>query len=267
VDEEGLGGITYPSDFAILKPRVDLVVQGAACAPRAAARVGAIGLRLRHEGGWLERRLAVFGDRVWQGTLLKLAPSAPAPFDRIPMHYERCFGGAGYEPNPVGVGWGGDGTAAGRRLPNFEDPAGIIRAPSDRPSVAGLGPLAPTWRARSAHLGSYGGDWLAQRWSYFPADFDWRYFQAAPAAQQLERLIGGEPFEIHGMRPAGASWVGSIPTLVPRCFALRTPAAGAGFLPVALRLDTVVLDVEAERLVVLWRGLLEVSAPKGADAS
>lgn len=35
----------------------------------------------------------VFGDRVWQGGLFAPKPSKPQPFSRLPLTYERAFGG------------------------------------------------------------------------------------------------------------------------------------------------------------------------------
>ena len=67
--------------------------------------------------GWLEvagvaegrKFQGVLGDRVWEGPLFgRLRLSDPAPFEQMPIVYERAFGGSrgrgAFFPNPIGVG-------------------------------------------------------------------------------------------------------------------------------------------------------------------
>ena len=75
------------------------------------------------------------------------------------------------------------------------------------------------WKDRRAKMGSYGRRWLKTRWPYYPDDFDWSFYQAAPAAQQLGLpLRGDEPFEAAGVHPEHRELKGSLPGERPRCF-------------------------------------------------
>jgi uncharacterized protein YjbI with pentapeptide repeats len=256
VDDDPAAGLLYPSDFAIWKAKADVVVKGHAFAPGGSSPASEVVFRFGHAGRGFSRRLAVFGDRRW-GTL---APTAPLPFTSIPLVHERAFGGPGFEENPVGRGYRGELGADGvARLPNLEDPAHLVNAPSDKPSPATLGPIAATWKERWSRLGHYDGRWLKTRWPYFPEDFDWGYFQAAPKTQQLPYLVGDEPFEVTGMHPLHPRLVGSLPGLRARCFTLKTDDAGGAFEEVILRLDSAVLDMDTLRLHLVWRGVIEVS--------
>lgn len=254
--DDPAAGLLYPSDFAIWKAKADVVVKGHAHAPGGSSPASEVVFRFGHPGKGFSRRLAVFGDRRWGA----LAPSAPLPFSSMPLVHERAFGGPGFDENPVGRGYRGESGADGvARLPNLEDPTELVNAPSDKPSPVTLGPIAPTWRERWSRLGHYDSRWLKTRWPYFPEDFDWGYFQAAPRAQQLPYLAGDEPFEVTGMHPQHPRLVGSLPGLRARCFTLKTEEAGGAFEEVILRLDSAVLDMDALRLHLVWRGVIEVS--------
>src|SRR5262249_3515467 len=179
-------------------------------------------------------------ERRWQQTVVKLAPTEPRRFETIPLVYENAFGGPGFDRNPVGTGHG-----SSTRLPNLEDPQHLVKSPGDTPGPASCGAGPMLWHARWSQLGPYGGDWLATRWPYFPEDFDWKFFQAAPPSQQLERVEGDEPFELTGMHAEYPRLEGSLPRLLPRCFARKTSRA---LEEIALRLDTVSFDVDEMKL-------------------
>src|SRR5262249_23265749 len=161
-------------------------------------------------------------------------------FDAIPLVYERAFGGPSYARNPAGAGHGPDAVL----LPNVEDPSALIKTDRDAPAPAGLAGIPMGWEARRSKQGAHDAGWKGSRWPYFPADFDWTCFQAAPPAQQLAALEGGETFAITGMDPSAPVIEGTLPRLRPRCFAQRTSRHGGAFLEVPLRLDTVVFDVD-----------------------
>ncbi len=244
--------LAYPSDFAIFKPRADVTLVGS-------ARGGAMGMTqvsfaFGHAGNRFERRLAVFGERRWRGGIGVTEPGPPEPFDTIPLVHERAFGGARCDDNPLGVGHPGS-PAEPPRLPNLEDPAHLITSPRDTPPPACFGPIRVDWKERRSRLGTYDGGWLETRWPYFPEDFEWTYFQAAPRAQQLAYLGGDEPFEIVGMHRDHATLRGTLPGLRLRC---ALEEEGGSVREVALRLDTASFDVDAMKLTLVWRGVLEV---------
>ncbi|MEP7123875.1 MAG: DUF2169 domain-containing protein, partial [Byssovorax sp.] len=254
------GSVSYPSDFAIFKPRADVTLTGTAHAPSGEAPFMAVRFRLGTEENGFDRRVIVFGDRRWVAGLLGDSASLPEPFATMPLVYERAFGGGSVESNPVGTG---HRSVAVRgeiaSLPNLEDPSHLIMSHDEAPRPVGFAPIPAGWRERRSKLGTYDGRWLRTRWPYFPEDFDWGYFQSAPAAQQLGYLRGDEPFEITGTRAGKPSLGGSLPGLRMRGFAQRTAAAGGQMVEVPLHLDSVHFDTDAGIVSLVWRGIVEVS--------
>ncbi|MEZ4307196.1 MAG: DUF2169 domain-containing protein [Polyangiaceae bacterium] len=252
--------LLYPSDFAIFKPKADITLRAHAYAPGGSARAMEAGLRFGHAGNAFDRKIAVLGDRHWQ----RGAPTEPAAFERIPIVYNRAFGGPDFAANPLGRGRaaGADGHTA---LPNLEDRAHPVSAPSSAPAPVCFAAVPASFRARASKLGTFDAHWVEERWPYFPDDFDWSYFQAAPEAQQLDMLSGDEPFSMWGVRPGGARVSGKLPGLVPRAFAQRTTAAGGVFFEIVLRLDTVTIDADAMTMNVVWRGIFDVADSAASD--
>ena len=254
------GSVSYPSDFAVFKPRADVTLTGTAHAQSGSAPFMAVRFRLGSEENGFDRRVIVFGDRRWVTGLLGDSASLPEPFTAIPLVYERAFGGRGVDSNPVGTG---HRSVAVRgeiaALPNLEDPSHLIMSHDETPRPVGFAPIPAAWKERRSKLGTYDGRWLRTRWPYFPEDFDWGYFQSAPAAQQLGYLRGDEPFEITGAHADRPSLDGSLPGLRMRGFAQRTAAAGGQIFEVPLHLDTVHFDSDAGTVSLVWRGIVEVS--------
>jgi uncharacterized protein YjbI with pentapeptide repeats len=246
--------LRYPSDFAILKPQADVTVVGSARALDGARTAMEVGFAFGHEDARIERQLVVIGNRRWSG----LSPSAPEPFEQLELRWEHAFGGPDDERNPHGRGRAKD--AEGKRpLPNLEWKHELISAASDKPTPACFAPLPARWRQHEAQLGSYGDEWLRQRWPYLPEDFDYHFFQHAPPEQRLQVLRGDEPFLFRGMHHEHPELSGQLPGLKPHCFAKRRPEHGGGFVPIELRLDTCAFDIDASKVNLVWRGLLDVS--------
>ncbi|HEX8789691.1 MAG TPA: DUF2169 domain-containing protein [Polyangiaceae bacterium] len=243
--------LRYASDFAVFKPATDVLLVGHAY-PTPASRVTLVELRV----GDLRRRIAVFGDRSWG------AEDRPAAFDKMPLRWERALGGPTSDANPVGRGY-----KTGLMLPNLERPESLVRSKGDTPAPACFAPIGPMSKSRVSKLGTYDASWLKTRWPYLPADFDWTYFNAAPPEQQVPYLRGDEPYSVSGVRPGGAAITGKLPGLRPRAFAQRTAAAGNEFGEVVLRLDTLWLDTDANKMVLVWRGLVDVADEDAPDVA
>ncbi len=263
-DDDPEKGLLYASDLAIFKPSCDVTVVGKAHAPRGSATQMQVGFRLGEGPKKVERSANVLGDRSWKKALgVALVPTDPAPFEAMPLTYERAFGGPEHAPNPAGTGHKSatlpDGTL---RLPNLEDPSRPIGSPGDSPPAQCFAPLAPGWKPRAKHQGSYDKKWLATRWPYFPEDFDWHAMQHAPAAQQTESIAGDARYELRGMSARSPVLRGELPGWKARCFMERSAGhgeGGGGFHELPLKLDTVHFDLEEHKVVLVWRGLLEVS--------
>ncbi len=247
--EEGPASLAYASDLAPFKPKADVTLTGHAHTRSGQCEATTVTLGF----GSSRWSLAAIGDRRWEGE----AMSTPAQFERMPLTWERAFGGLG-KANPVGRG------AAGVLLPNLEDAHRLITETSDAPAPVCFAPVPREWPARSGRLGSYDAAWLRDRWPYFPADFDWSYFNAAPARQQIDYPRGDERFELCGVHPKHAVVTGQLAGTRARAFALRTTglgdAMGGAFQEISMRLDTVAFDADAMRVHLVWRGHLDVSA-------
>ncbi len=263
-DDDPRAAPIYPSDLAYFKPRCDVTVVGRAYPKAGPARQMQVGFWVGREQGKVERSANVLGDRTWSKTLgIAVAPSEPAAFESMPLTYSRAFGGPEFAANPVGTGHKSATDADGAlRLPNVEDPARPITSPSDAPSAQCFAPLSPSWRPRARFQGTYDKRWLATRWPYFPDDYDWQGAQHAPLPQQVDDLAADAPYELRAMSRRAPVLRGNLPGFAVRCFAERATANGedgGGFCEVPMKLDTVHFDLEAHKVVLVWRGLLAVS--------
>lgn len=256
-DDDAAASAIYPSDYALFKPRADVVMVGRAYAPGGSATAMSVALRFGHPEGRIEKRITVVGDRLWQRGLTSASPGEPEPFSEMPLVYERAFGGPKHGANPWGRGHGD-----GLEMPNLELSGKLVSSPSSKLAPACFAPLAFDHPARWKKLGHYDRSWLQHRWPYFAEDFDWSFFQDAPVDQQLAYLRGDEPFEADGVHPQLATVRGRLPGRVPRCFWLPrvTSDRAAALASIALNLDTAVLDFGAQVVHLLWRGAIPVSA-------
>ncbi|XXT15179.1 DUF2169 domain-containing protein [Sorangium sp. So ce429] len=247
--------------FAFFKPATDVVLVGHAQAPRHAVaelqvvfRVGPVGKALR-----------VSGDRAWVRSGGAMVPSRPRPFDRIPLSYEHAFGGWDrsspdpakhtLEPrNPVGIGFRAPDAAVeeGLRLPNIEDPDDPLQRYGQVVAPAGVGFVSPSWQPRAALAGTYDETWSRERMPLLPKDFDRRFFNAASKGLVAPRYLrGDEPVLVENASPFGKLSF-RLPGLgAPRCRAELVRQEDA---PVEIRLDTVIVDTDADRVLLLYRG-------------
>lgn len=232
---DGWGGLEEAAETAPYLPSAGVIARGHACAPEPHA-VTALRVRLAlyQPPRWtLNKVLHVYGDRT------RSAPN-PQAFQRMPIVYERAYGARHIEANPVGQG-------SGEVLPNILDPADPARP-------AGFGPIAAQWAPRK-HLGARSPRLEGGAEEINPA-FDFRYFHAAPADQQIEFLRGDEWIFLEGMHPKLPSISSSLPSARGAARLYRTGPTGVqdqGEL-VNLVADTLVID--ADRLIcsVVWRG-------------
>jgi uncharacterized protein YjbI with pentapeptide repeats len=260
-DEDPTRALRYPSDFAYFKPKADLLFIGRCHAPggrpvpicRVAFRVGS-----------RERRLAVVGDRQWVRRMGVLTFGEPVPFTDMDLGWERSFGGAGFGLNPLGRGITESAPAGGKPvipLANLEDPARVVKSPKDRPAPIGFGPVAPSWQPRTDRLGTYDDKWLAKRWPWFPDDFDWRYYNSAPEAMQQDGYLkGNEELYFENLDRERPKYTCRLPGTRVRCVLDRRAAdpVPASSDEIPMNLDTLWVDMEAGRLILVWRGVAEL---------
>jgi hypothetical protein len=238
--EPGRSSLRRAGEAHLGKPATDVVVLGDAWAP-AGHPVPWFGVSLCV--GRLRKIAHVWGDRVWRRGAFGLEPSPPATVRRVPLVYERAVAGV---DNPVGCpprGRRADGELVGRPLANLEDPGG---------GVAGFGFVAPSWAPRARHAGTYDAAWQAHRAPYLPADFDPRFFQAAPAGLVWPGHVDGPlPVELVNLSPRGVERF-----TLPACrWQVSARLAGRQHtLP--MQLETVLLEPGEARLSLTYRGAL-----------
>ncbi|WP_250487068.1 DUF2169 domain-containing protein [Caballeronia sp. GaOx3] len=264
----GLSSIMQEADVAIEKRRVDVIVNAAAYAPKGRTSERVV---VAFAVGDVRKQLVVSGDREWRAGLRGQTASAPKPFLRMPIVYERAFGGARqsadesagsltYAFNPVGVGFHGARSAdpaVTTEMPNVEDPHNLITRRGDVPPHAGIGVVARVWAPRAGRAGTYDDEWLKSRWPCLPKDFDPSFYQCAPDDQQSSTLVGGETFQTLNLTPEGA-----MAFRLPRLSVPVRLYFDDRLETLMLRVDTVVLDCDSRSLVL--RGRIAVRTVRNA---
>lgn len=259
------GSFKYEPDIAFAKCATDVVLVGSASAPRPGTTAMDVELR----AGALRKTVRIFGDRRWMKSLTGFRASAPAPFERIELRFERAFGGG--EPvgeealhrhfdvrNPIGVGYTAPGRPVvdGLAMPNLEDPSALISTANDRPAPAGFGFTSPHWQPRAAFAGTYDHAWRTSRMPLLPADFDLRFFSAASAGLTAPGFFkGDEPIQVLGASPGGALSFDLPGVRPPVCRVKRRSCPDE---IVETRLDTVVVDTDESLVLLTWRGHLRL---------
>lgn len=253
--------LLHESDLDYTKVTTDVVLNGSAYAPpdRLATQID-VGMKV----GSIQKVLRVFGDRVWErGGPFGISLSRPQPFQRMPITYERAFGGTddtGWEPrNPVGTGFATDlARLVGKPGPNIEDPRALIVSWKDRPPPAGFGPVARHWLPRVRFAGTYDERWKKERLPLLPEDFDERFFQYAPADQQApEFLKGTEQVDLRNLTPGGRLSF-TLPGEFP---VFRTRLAGR-VMDHRAKLYSIILEPDIPRVMLLWSTSLPCHGPK-----
>jgi hypothetical protein len=250
----------YEPEGVFVKPRVDCVLIGHAHAPR----TGATCVDVSFSVGSVGKTVRVFGDRHWYRSMGAMRMTTPSAFERIPLVYERAFGGwdrASSTPerqlleprNPVGMGYRARWNPAEDvvAVPNLEDPAQPINGFNDCPPPAGFGFTSPHWAPRAGLSGTYDARWASERMPKLPGDFNRAYFNGGAAGLVLPApLAGNEQVSV-----VGASARGRIEFELPRLTApvvdleLRRKVKSR----LTTMLDTVIVDLDEGLVTMLWR--------------
>ena len=261
--EPGLSAPVYEADYAFRKPRCDVLLNGKAYAPGGKPVQG---IQVGFKVGSLVKAFNVLGDRVWQVSGKTVKASRPAPFETMPVTYDRAFGGldnnhpdesrhAAFMPNPVGRGFHkilAKDFLEGAPLPNSQEAKHPVTAPSGTYRPMSFGPVGRGWEPRYKLAGTYDENWLDQTFPFLPPDFDEAYYQAAPADQQIDYPQGGEPVALLNLTPEGRTDLTLPRVAVPVVFFRK----GGGREETSAVLDTVLIEPEARRLLLTWRASL-----------
>ncbi|MES1157865.1 MAG: DUF2169 domain-containing protein [Haliangium ochraceum] len=263
-DDPETSSYKYEPEVAFVKPATDVVLIGHAYAPRKDTTELRIGLR----AGELTKQAMVFGDRVWYRVAGAVSATKPLPFEKMPLVYERACGGwdrAHPDPrkhtcetrNPVGAGYRHKGGFEdGIRLPNIEDPSVLTRALGDWPPPMGFGFVSPHWQPRAALAGTFDEAWSKTRAPLLPKNFDRRHLNAAsPGLVAPGYLRGDEQVVALGMTAAGPLSF-TLPAVPPPSVRVGLNDGEAKTVP--LNLDTVIIEPDERRVMLLWRGNLQL---------
>jgi hypothetical protein len=263
--EPGRSATLVECDYALEKPYCDVLLNGAAYAPggRPVERI-AVGLQV----GAMRKSFAVWGNREWRAAGVGYAPGGPEPFTRLPISYDNAFGGTdermrdpaqvrSYLANPVGCGWHHHiyrELVVGAPVSNTEEIRDPVRDPGGRYRPMAFGPIGRGWPSRIGHAGTYDQDWIDNVFPFLPADFDPRYFQCAPADQQVSHLRGGDRVVLINLTEDGRREF-TLPSVeMPVVFFRRR----ADRVETKGTLDTLVFQPEAMRFSMVWRASLKL---------
>lgn len=256
--------VRFESDIAPMKQGTDVIIIGHAYSKRKNASQVDVSLKV----GSLEFTMRVFGDRHWRTVLFTPIPSAPEPFEKIPLTYDRAFGGKDLsfpDPkhheqeirNPLGRGFRAKKSIMKNDevlLPNLEDPMALITNIDDRPQPVGCGFIGRNWEPRLSYLGTYDKNWMTNRLPLLPHDFDERYFNGAhPRLVSSDFLKGNEPIAMESLSQRGPLKF-SLPNVQPKATVhMREHSAALTVL-----CDTLTIEPDEDRLTMVWRGNLDI---------
>jgi hypothetical protein len=258
--EPGFSAPLYETDYAPRKPRCDVLLNGSAYAPnRYPVERVRVGLRV----GSMSKVFDVVGNRVWREVMATVSSTRPEPFTVMPISYDKAFGGVDnahpdparhrtYLANHAGKGYYHNLDAHiydGKPLPNTEDPADPVTAPNGRYRPMAFGAVGRAWEPRPRFAGTYDQKWLDNTFPFLPADFDERYYHAAPGDQQIDYLRGGEQVTLYNLTPQGRVDF-RLPTVsMPVTF---YPKNGEESEQSGVN-DTLIIEPDHDRFMMVWR--------------
>ncbi len=120
---------------------------------------------------------------------------------------------------------------------------------------AGWGPIARWWSPRVERQGTYDDTWMkdfqANKYADFPKDFNNSYFNCAPADQMINGALQGDEFiELVGVFADKQTVSIQLPGWDLLAQSLNQ---NDELLEGSLRLDTVHVDLDSQKLRVIWR--------------
>lgn len=260
--EPGTSATWYESDYAHKKPLCDVLLNGSAHAPRGRpVRKAVVGLRV----GPIRKRFEVVGDRTLRRFLLWAVRGGPRRFLACPISYDRAYGGVDrgrkpdqvrtYPDNPIGLGYyplSRGSRLIGRPLPNTQQIGKTATKRKGKYRPMSFGPMGRNFRVRVPYAGTYDAKWAEERMPFFPADFDYRYFQCAPPDQQMPYPTGGEEVVLENLTPAGVTRF-RLPKREVPVLVLPHDGDATQLDPVV---DTVLIEPDQGRLMLTWRASL-----------
>lgn len=265
IDGDKKKGLGYISDFAPYKPYADFAAIGTGYPPPEATGHFIV----RMQVGDHAREIGVIGERQWQHDWSGEKPGKPAQVKATQLSWNNARGGPDYPPNPLGRG------RDGKAMPLLEDPMHLVRSTAEVVPPALFAPYTKTCPMRRAKLGTYGGDYAETGWPWFAQDFDYTFYNATDERQWIKGYLrGDEEMLFKNMHPGIPDYRSHLPKLRARCFVTQTmnwsvdlkpEEARREFREIPMDLDTLWVDMDAEKLILVWRGRTPTSSLKLRD--
>lgn len=251
------GSIRYPTDFAPVKVGADVIVVGEAMSPRPVPAID-VAVRVRDRTA----QLRAHGPRVYFASLGRIAVGPAAKVERVPIVYEKAYGGATADlqrlerRNPVGVGVAHrPSDLDGKPAPQLEHPERPITAGGEVAEPAGYGAIASHWSPRAEHAGTADEAWRTSRMPLLPLDFDPRFHNVAHPALRLDTpLAPGDTIAILGMTVEPLFQV-DVPAFPVRVRAVRATGPIEEVRPA---IDTLLIEPERGRFEIAARATFPV---------
>lgn len=252
----------YEPEIAFTKPATDVVLIGHAVAPQAGTTEVIVGVKV----GPVKKEAVVVGDRVWYKSLGQVSATKPRPFEKIPLRWERAFGGwdrSHPDParhtcearNPVGVGSRPSRNfQEGMLLPNIEDPQQPLRKLGEAPPPAGFGFISPHWQPRANLAGTFDERWQKERAPLLPKNFDRRHLNAAAPGLVTSGYLRGDETVLAAGVTAQGKFRFALPAVPPPT--VRVALHDRSDQRPPMNLDTVIIEPDERRLLLLWRGMV-----------
>ena len=211
------------------------------------------------------------GNREWRRAGVGYAPSAPEPFDRMPISYDNAFGGTDarmrdpaqhgtYLPNPVGRGWHMHiypELVLGTPVSNTEETRDPVRDPGGKYRPMAFGPIGRGWpsrirlcRARMTRTGSTTCSRSCRMISTRAT------FSARPDDQQIALPAWWRDGALINLTPDGRREFALPSVEMPIVFFRRR----ADRVAMNGTLDTLLFEPDAERFSMVWRASLQTAA-------
>ncbi|KPJ67535.1 MAG: hypothetical protein AMJ43_04610 [Coxiella sp. DG_40] len=217
------------SEIMPFKPRNEIILYGTAQVPSSDSIVTEASIRIKWPNNKIwQKQLRIFGQRIWQKTLLGTISSIPKSLQPIPIQYEYAYGGIGYPANPIGMGF--TNKPFGNKnlmLPHIELMPKFINKITDRATPAGFAPLPGYWQAQS--------------------------YSQAPSDQQFEQpFMGDEIISIKGML-ANLSTTQEVTLKIPKTKPDLLLQLNQQQKILDAACDTVILNTDEQTMYLIWR--------------
>ena len=252
--EDGASSLRGESDLGPLKPATDVLYVGHAHAP-GDKPVPELPVSLRFAD--VKKTLLVRGESVLYSGVSGLTTTVPRPFVRVPICYERAYGGVDrsdsdparhrmYARNPLGVGF------AVRPSTLERTPAPQVVFPGEPfdAGPAGFGPIAGPWAPRAAFAGTYDATWINERRPLLPLDYDERFELCAPDDQRSRSgyLKAGKKVEAVNLSRSRV-----LAFEIPQARLRFTTEFGSTRRRSPSVLSTVLINGDEERVSLVWQ--------------